>query len=77
MDRPAVRKFVGVPLASDHAFSVAAHTLLTSAGCERAGYRGTAITKKQFTACICTKICHFHGKNGQKCPRGFAPQTSS
>ena len=29
------------------------------AGCERAGFRQTQITKTQFTACVCTKICHF------------------
>ena len=29
------------------------------AGCEKAGSRQTQITKTQFTACICTNICHF------------------
>ena len=29
------------------------------AGCEKAGSRQTQITKTQFTACVCTNICHF------------------
>ena len=29
------------------------------AGCEKAGFRQTEITKTQFTACVCTNICHF------------------
>ena len=29
------------------------------AGYEKAGCRGTYITKTQFTACVCTKMCHF------------------
>ena len=28
--------------------------------------RGTQITKTQFTACVCTKICHFSWKKRQK-----------
>ena len=35
------------------------------AGCKQAGCRGTQITKTPFTACVCSKICHFHEKNGQ------------
>ena len=38
------------------------------AGCERAGCRGINITKIRFTASVCTKICHFSCKNGQKWP---------
>ena len=36
------------------------------AGCSQAGFRGTQITKTQFTACVSTKICHFSWKKRQK-----------
>ena len=43
---------------------------LGGAGCEQAGGRGKWITRTEFAACVCTKVCHFSSKkwpfSGQK-----------
>ena len=38
------------------------------AGCEEACCRQTQVTKTQYTASVCTKICHVSCKNGQTWP---------